>query len=70
MPGVRAVPDEELGRRQRAVDLIRSGTSECPLLMHCFTMMPPECLCVVATNDICFIVCKAAVFKQCLLWLD
>lgn len=28
VPGVRPLPHTELGRRQRAVELIRSGTSE------------------------------------------
>lgn len=36
VPGVRPLPEEELDRRMRAVELIRSGTSESSGIVPCF----------------------------------
>ena len=36
VPGVRPLPEEELDRRMRAVELIRSGTSESNGIVPCF----------------------------------
>lgn len=75
VPGVRPLPHTELGRRQRAVELIRSGTSEafatylaCSLhLAHLLLCTLLQCMCcsVWATVYACL-----AQHKCCVAWLD
>lgn len=48
VPGVRPLPHTELGRRQRAVELIRSGTSEAlAMWLSCFLHLAHMLLCTL-----------------------
>ena len=63
MPGVRPLPEEELDRRMRAVELIRSGTSECLSPHLSLHAVPPCASCfyaVIATqlHNLCSCMCS------------
>lgn len=50
VPGVRPLPEEELGRRMRAVELIRSGTSESGLTLHSCCVLLTCCTTGIASG--------------------
>lgn len=56
VPGVRPLPHTELGRRQRAVELIRSGTSEAFATYLACSFTLPICCCALCCNA-CAVVC-------------